>query len=116
MWKQKPAQIVISGFQHCLKNKNFNLLFLKIGRCRGCRNPHIPGGKKIRFFLSDVGDSTSNTSESSLVTQLNLPQYGVQRTSYSTSPQMSFEKVPSTLLVDDEKSNSGKSETLDIDI
>ncbi|XP_046438447.1 E3 ubiquitin-protein ligase MSL2-like isoform X1 [Daphnia pulex] len=86
-------------------------------RCRGCRNPHIPGGKKIRFFLSDVGDSTSNTSESSLVTQLNLPQYGVQRTSvYSTSPQMSFEKVPSTLLVDDEKSNSGKSETLDIDV
>ena len=49
---------------------------------------------------------------------MNLPQHGVLRTSfvYSTSPQMSFEKVPSTLLVDDEKSNSGKSETLDIDV
>lgn len=86
-------------------------------RCRGCRNPHIPGGKKMRFFSSDVGDSTSNTSESSLVAQIGLPQYGVQRTSiYSTSPQMSFEKVPSTLLVDDEKSNSGRSETLDVDV
>lgn len=73
----------------------------------------------MRFFLSEVGDSTSNTSESSIANQMNLPQYGVQRTSVysaSTSPQMSFEKVPSTLLVDDEKSNSGKSETLDIDV
>ena len=54
-----------------------------------------------------------------MANQLNLPQYGAQKTSVysaSTSPQISFEKVPSTLLVDDEKSNSGKSESLDIDV
>lgn len=115
MWKRKPAQIV-----NCIYHELGLFVtpcFYCLGRCRGCRNPHIPGGKKLRFFLSDVGDSTSNTSESSLITPLNLPSYAEQMTSvYSACPQMSFEKVPSTLLVDDERSSSGRSENLDIDM
>ena len=89
------------------------------GRCRGCRNPHTPAGKKLRPFLNEPGDC-SNASASSLVTDLNLPSYVLHGTSlYSNSP-LSLEQVPSTLLVDDEKSNSSRdasgSEIVDVDV
>jgi len=83
------------------------------GRCRGCRNPHTPAGKKLRPFLNEPGDC-SNASASSLVTDLNLPSYVLHGTSlYSNSP-LSLEQVPSTLLVDDEKSTG--SEIVDVDV
>lgn len=96
-------------------------------RCRGCRNPHTPGGKKLRPFQdqaercgSSVGES-SNASAASATTvgDLNLPAYvhvhGTSSTSrYSNSP-LSVEQVPTTLLVDDEKSNSDNSD-VDVDV
>jgi male-specific lethal 2 len=98
-------------------------------RCRGCRNPHTPGGKKLRPFGagqeqgeqcgSSVGES-SNTSVNSVTTvDLNLPSYvhihGTSSTSLYSSSPLSVEQVPTTLMVDDEKSNSEDSD-IDVDV
>jgi len=89
-------------------------------RCRGCRNTHTVGGKQLRPFTGDPGESlgdSSNISTSSLIHDLNVPSYVIQGTSlYSNSPLSvePVEQVPTMLLVDDEKSDSDSD--IDVDV
>ena len=89
-------------------------------RCRGCRNPHTPGGKKLRPFAGEQGENlgdSSNASATSVITDIGIPSYIVQGASlYSNSPLSvePIEQVPTMLLVDDEKSNSDSE--IDVDI
>ena len=81
MWKQNPASIVILSFPfNYYKPLIVIATIFSLGRCRGCRNPHTPAGKKLRPFLNEPGDC-SNASTSSIVTDLNLPSYVLHGTS-----------------------------------
>lgn len=93
---------------------------LYIGRCRGCRNPHLPSGKKVtNRNLASIEDLTPHPAPNSttFVTDLGPLPYLINSNSiYSTTSVPLLEQVPSTLLVDDEQSSSEKSESLDVDV
>ena len=90
-------------------------------RCRGCRNPHTPAGKKLLPFVQadraeSVGECSDTSVASLAATDLNVPPYIIHASTsfYSNSPLSvePVEQVPTTLLVDDEKSDSNS----DVDI
>lgn len=92
-----------------------------IGRCRGCRNPHLPSGKKVTnrnlATIDDLASNTISNTTTTYVTDLGTLPYLMNGNSiYSTTTVPLLDEVPSTLLVDDERSNSEKSELVDVDV
>lgn len=97
------------------------MVYFRIGRCRGCRNPHLPSGKKVTnrnlSSIDDFANHAISNPGTTFVTELGTLPYLINGNSiYSTSAVPLVEEVPSTLLVDDERSSSGKSESLDVDV